>query len=252
MSGRARITERASWHQGEVVLLGGDVLRSRRMLVWATAGAAFAALAVVVVVVHRLAAWLVTAAIGGAASVIASAVTKLVDRGAAKGRELAQGRRDPITVTVTFEAGPVLKIGDGMSGGEVEYMWAAQQNVLLLIEAAEDQAVILREVRVLVESRQPPLDGQLQVPLHALPLRRFTVDLDDEWPRPVPDTGTPSFPYVVSPHEPEQFLVVGHVRDSFVQWRLAIDWTFKGQAGSTLVDYNGHAFRITAAPRHDG
>src|SRR2546423_6770673 len=165
--------------------------RKRRMLVWATAGASLAVLVIVAVVVHTVGAWVITAVLAGAASVVASGVAKLADRGAAQGRELVGGRSDPLTVTAKFEVGPLLKIREDLRPDGWEYMAASQQNVRLLIEAVEDQAVILGGLRILVESRQPPLDGELMIPHAALPLRTFDVDLDEESPRPVPRANTP-------------------------------------------------------------
>jgi hypothetical protein len=216
-----------------------------RTVVGVTLAVSVVAVVIVVVVVHSVQIWLVAAVLGGAASVIAAAVARLVDRGLAKGRELVLGADEPIVVSTSFESNVLLRLAE-QPGGGFSAMSAGEQQIKMLVEASVDRAVVLRGLRINVVSRRAPIQGELMVVLHAVPLRTFDVDLDLDEPKPVPRSGTPDFPYAVSPDEPEQFLIVVRTRRNHIVWRMELDWTFQGQLGSTRIEEP--YFQVTPIP----
>lgn len=169
-------------------------------------------------------------------------VTGMVTATVRKGRDIAIGPVASIDVSVELCPGPSLVTGPQTS-------WPLEDlTVKILAEATVDRAVVLRDLRVLVDARRRPPDGMEAVPAAALPARRFLIDLDQDHPRPVPEAGTPAFPYTVSPADPEQFVVTASTRRHDVQWRLAFDWICLGQRGTKVIDYHGRPFRVVARP----
>lgn len=80
-------------------------------------------------------------------------------------------------------------------------------------------------------------------------IRGFRINLDSDDLRLIPDSGTGDFPYSVSPHDPEGFLLHFMTLHSYVAWRLEIDWVCQGKSGTLVVDDNGRPFEVKAEER---
>src|SRR5262249_11214818 len=113
--------------------------------------------------------------------------------------------------------------------------------VSLFVEATADRAVILRELRVRVESRSAPPDiGSIGEPPRPAPMapqrvRTFEVNLSDPTPLPRPAAGVPDFPYTVSHLDPERFIVHSKLSTpEDVTWRVEVHWLCNGQSGVLL------------------
>ena len=187
--------------------------------------------------------WVTAVAVGAITSAAGNWITGSVAAAVRKGREVTIGPAAPVEVSVKLSPSPMLVTGRA-AGSLLDAM-----TITLLVEAGADQAVILLNLRVLIGARRRPPGGDVAVPLAALPARTFLIDLDEAHPRPVPETGTPVFPYAVSRADPEQFVIEASTRRYDVEWRLAFDWTCQGQHGTKIIDWHGHPFRVVAAPK---
>jgi len=132
-------------------------------------------------------------------------------------------------------------------------------SVDVLVEARGARAVTLRSLRPVVLSRRPSQPTSLVVStVGIMTPRRFEVDLDAETPRLVPAgsagrsrlgrllrrSGGAGFPYVVSPLDPEMFTITPRTVGHQVEWRLELDWTYRGRDGTTPIDDGGEPFRV--------
>lgn len=105
-----------------------------------------------------------------------------------KGRDVAIGPPAPIEVSAEVAPGNVLATDPGIS-------WPLQEmTVEIIVEASVRQAVILRDLRVLIDARRRPPDSTIVGVAAALPGRRFRVDLDQDTPQLVRERGTPGSP----------------------------------------------------------
>ncbi|NUT48861.1 MAG: hypothetical protein HOV94_16375 [Saccharothrix sp.] len=134
--------------------------------------------------------------------------------------------------------------------------------ITLLVEARGARAVTLRSLRAVVLSRRPPQPATfVTTAVGIMTPRRFEVDLDTDLPHLVPATGQSrlrrllrrpggaGFPYTVSPLDPEMFVIEPRTARYQVEWRLELDWTYRGRDGTTLIDDGGEPFRVTASLR---
>src|SRR5690349_981270 len=113
-------------------------LTGRRTLPWVVAGLSLVAAAAVVALTPGVRGWLAVAAVGGAASVVTTAVTTASSRATAKGRDALLGRPDPIVVTLdrtTVARQSAVRRG-----------LRDIQEVRFTVEATQSQAVVLDDL----------------------------------------------------------------------------------------------------------
>lgn len=129
--------------------------------------------------------------------------------------------------------------------------------VRVTVQGTGGQPVVLESMQVRVVERRTPR----KLPAYrmssgcggSLTPRLFEVDLDRARPvaRPVPgsDSGVPipavSFPYTVSPSDPEALLVSGRSLDCDCDWVLDVAWSGGGRSGTVRIDDGGRPFRTT-------
>jgi hypothetical protein len=215
----------------------------RSWLLWSVAALLVAVTLAAAIVFRSVGVWLAAAAFAGVTATIAGMVQATADRGLRAARRLVNGSGSPVKVSAEFWQQPLLFVrGDNDPGHRVRCGF-----VLLLVEATSDQAVILRRLRVVVESRGPATSTQPDSSHEPVPMRTFLVDLDDPEPRPAP-AGVPDFPYLVSPSQPEAFKVMAYTERGDIRWRLALDWTYRGVGGSVTIDSDGLPFRVAQPP----
>ncbi|MER7768402.1 hypothetical protein [Kitasatospora sp. NPDC096140] len=124
--------------------------------------------------------------------------------------------------------------------------------VKVLVEGLTAQAVVLRRMRPVVDSRRPARPPVLRVEmLAALETRGFTADLDAEPPTLGPARpGAPDFPFTVTNAGPELFAVApGSTCE--VEWHLELDWTSAGRSGTVVIDRDGRPFTYLPVPVGD-
>jgi hypothetical protein len=129
-------------------------------------------------------------------------------------------------------------------------------------QTSSDEAVLLTGLHVLVRRRQPvPTTGIVVADGECgayQPVRPFTADLD----KPVPvataqsdpsgpgDPGHPpvTFPFKISPGDPEVFELTAKDTTCDCSIAVEIDWVAAGTAGKTILDNGGQGFNVLAAP----
>ncbi|TJZ94870.1 hypothetical protein [Actinacidiphila oryziradicis] len=129
-------------------------------------------------------------------------------------------------------------------------------------QTSSNEAVLLTGLHVLVRHRQPAPttgivvgDGQCGA---AQAVRPFTTDLDKPGPVAIaqPDPGGPNdpghppvtFPFKISPGDPEVFELTAKDTTCDCAIAVEIDWVAAGKAGKTILDNGGHGFSVLAAP----
>jgi hypothetical protein len=134
----------------------------------------------------------------------------------------------------------------------------------LTVEGKTDTAVVIKRFRVIdLRKKSVPPDA---VHLEscgpaggAVTVRQFDVNLSDpakftpvsgQDPITGEDVPAVDFPFKVSNNDPEVFLIEPTGPTCFCEWRLAIDWTSGGRAGTTIVDRGFGPIR--SDPTHDG
>ncbi|GIE91602.1 hypothetical protein [Actinoplanes regularis] len=163
-------------------------------------------------------------------------------------------RGDPIVVTVE-QAASLYADDTPISGHSV---------LRVLVEAVGARTVVLQSLRAHVLSRTPPADVRnISHVLGILEERAFALDLDEDPPRltPVPNQKSarswsrffptrlrgphpPDFPFTVSPLDPEQLVIRPHTSTFAVTWNLELNWIYKGQRGSIVLDNAGRPFGL--------
>lgn len=184
--------------------------------------------------------WAAVAA--GLTAAIAGAVQGLVTRGIGKGQELVLGGASPIAVHAVFTHQKLTRLRHDGTRYQVHCGY-----VKMSVEALVPHAVVLRQLNVVVDGRQPALDlvpGPQQAPL---PCRKFLVDLDAGEPRPMPQ-GSPDFPYGVTQAEPEIFEVMAYTGSQCVDWHLELEAVSQGETYTVVVDDDGKPFRVSHRP----
>ncbi|MFI9811724.1 hypothetical protein [Saccharothrix variisporea] len=151
---------------------------------------------------------------------------------------------NPLVVTVEVPAGQV--VVDRSTG---EHVPVSGHQVSVLVQTRSSQAVVLRDMRVVVERRRPPGPGLPAVAAGALSRRQFEMDLDQREPvlRPE-DGGTPEFPYKVAAGDPELFTVTARTTADEVWWWLELDWRYGLRTGTERIGRDGKPFRTAPVP----
>jgi hypothetical protein len=243
-------------------------VRSRRVIVRAGVIALLLAAVVAAIVMPGVGKWAIAALLAGLASALSGLVSRGADKAIAGGRNAllappppsapltVHAAQTPLGVRATqvgMVRGRIGPLPEGPSARADSRNWVALSGatVHLFVEATAERAVILRELRVRVESRSaapgidsiaPPL---APAPMAAQRLRTFEVDLSDPVPRPRPAADVPDFPYTVSHLDPERFIL--HARLSTpedVTWRLEVHWLCNGESGVLVADLEGEPFRL--------
>ncbi|GLW56755.1 hypothetical protein [Kitasatospora phosalacinea] len=129
---------------------------------------------------------------------------------------------------------------------------AARDEFGLQVQGTSDTQVVLRQVRVVVDSREAPVGGTWTGVGCGGPkeVRGLDIDLDEPSPKAravgVDEDGKAvDFPYEVSKGESEVFSVVAHGELNDVRWHLEIDWASDGRTGTLVVQRDGRPFRLT-------
>ncbi|MBL1120588.1 caspase family protein [Streptomyces sp. 110] len=147
---------------------------------------------------------------------------------------------DPLVVTTMRGA----ENGSASSSDGRRHAPLGGHTVRLYVEAVCDQAVLLRALRPVVVVREPPLDGDLIIPMAAVEVRRYELDLDSDSPR----LSGPPFLYTVSRSDPEVFEITTQCEHHYVEWYLELEWTCAGQVGVTAINRE-HPFQTAAWAR---
>lgn len=151
---------------------------------------------------------------------------------------------NPLVVTVEVPAGQM--VVDRSTG---EHVPVSGHKVEVLVQTRSSQAVVLRDMRVVVERRTPPGPEPASVAAGALSRRQFVVDLDEQEPVLRPEDGaTPAFPYKVAAGDPELFTVTARTTAAEVRWWLELDWRYGPRSGTERIGRDGKPFRTTPAP----
>ncbi|TYK53419.1 hypothetical protein [Actinomadura decatromicini] len=140
---------------------------------------------------------------------------------------------------------------------------AEDTTIEIVLQGNTPNAVVLRNLQVEVTQRRPPArtgavysSGQCGGPMDP---RKFSVDLDQSPPKPVPQAGASqapdgadieqppiNFPYKISDADPEIFIVSADTAHCDCSWHLLLTWSQTGQQKTSRVDLNGQDFRTTA------
>jgi hypothetical protein len=140
---------------------------------------------------------------------------------------------------------------------------ARMQRVELHIDGNSESQTVIRNIRaVAVGTRVAAVSEGTLVGIGCGgpgSYRAVVADLDTEPPKMTPkvvgaggEDAQPGvnltpirFPYEVSATDSESFLIEAYATRFDVYWHLEVDWTFKGQDGTTVVKNNGQLFRTT-------
>jgi hypothetical protein len=135
--------------------------------------------------------------------------------------------------------------------------------VTLTVHGTGPNSVVLTGMSVTVE-RAPPMTGtRLTKPCGGPEYMRLVeIDLDEPDPHPTGQDLSPRmlrlaaengwrsepvrFPYEVSAQDSESFAVMASTSTCDCAWTLEVHWSSGGRSGTTVVDDNGHPFRVTA------
>lgn len=151
---------------------------------------------------------------------------------------------NPLVVTVEVPSGQL--VVDRSTG---EHIPVSGHEVTVLVQTRSSQAVVLRDLRVVVERRYSPGPDLAIVAAGALGQRKFVVDLDEREPVPRPvDGATPAFPYKVTAGDPEVFTVTARTITAEVRWWLELDWRLGPRSGTERIGRDSEPFRTTPAP----
>ncbi|WP_405822734.1 hypothetical protein OG241_40365 [Streptomyces sp. NBC_01390] len=172
----------------------------------------------------------------------------LVERTAAFLRRRTPGG-DPLDFHVALSDVSYLHVPAG--AGEPSRVVPASGHTVRLYVTAAERTVVLAGLRVVVIERRPPR-GELSPHAGVLPVRAYTVLLDEDPPRLEPrgDDTPATFSYTVGPDEPETFELRAETERWQVAWELELDWVCGRRNGTTRVDLAGHPFRTAARPPH--
>ncbi|MEW2119230.1 hypothetical protein AB0945_29385 [Streptomyces sp. NPDC005474] len=222
--------------------LGG---RARRLR--ARGRAIGATLAVTVVATVLL--WVFDLAPGWLAPVLSAVVTAALVEETIRLQRRRTPRGDPVDCHVALSDASYLNVPAG--AGEPRRVVPASGHTVRLYVSAPERTVVLAGLRVVVLERRPPR-GELSPHHGILPVRAYTVLLDEEPPRLEPrGEDTPAtFSYTVGPDDPETFELRVETERWQVAWELELDWVCGRRTGTVRVDLAGHPFRTAArSPR---
>ncbi|MFF9149486.1 hypothetical protein ACF1BN_32070 [Streptomyces sp. NPDC014861] len=129
---------------------------------------------------------------------------------------------------------------------------AARDEFGFHVQGTSEAQVVLRQIRVVVDSREAPVSGTWTGVGCGGPkeIRHLDIDLDEPSPKAKAvgvdaDGKAIDFPYEVSKGESELFAVVAHGERNDVRWHLEIDWVSDGKTGTLVLKRDGQPFRLT-------
>ncbi len=226
--------------------------RVRRVRARGRAVAAVLAVAAVTTVVL----WVTDLAPGWLAPALSAVVTAALVEETVRLQRRRIPRGDPVDFHVTVMNAHYLLVP--AEGGEPRRVVPSSGHTVRLYVTAPERTVVLAGLRVVVLERRPPR-GEFSPHFGALPIRAYTVLLDEDPPRIEPHgEDTPAtFSYTVGPDDPETFELRVETERWQVAWELELDWVCGRRAGTIRVDLAGHPFRTAARPprgliREDG
>jgi len=196
------------------------------------------------------------------------------------GAAAAQAGQPPLTVTLAYDqndvangAGscvewifrrPVSAIPAPPFGG-IDETWAHRfggvdtgvTNFKLAVQGVTTTAVQLLDFRVIDVERGPVLHGTEIISSNGCgpsPEAGFEITLGKKQPVITPVSGLDNgaakkipFPFVVSSTDIQQFEVEALPQASVcgceIKWRLALDWSYEGKMGTTVIDDHGKPFQ---------
>lgn len=131
---------------------------------------------------------------------------------------------------------------------------ADSTEVQIVIEARDEQAVVVRDLRVNVVQRQKPLPGYAlrQIAGDLVDVRYAKVDLDGSPPGVTLGSGYTegegqwSFPLKVTGSEPEVLHIVATTVECLCAWTADLVYTYKGENGVLKIDDHGVPFQTTS------
>ncbi|WP_104819867.1 hypothetical protein [Kitasatospora sp. MMS16-BH015] len=124
--------------------------------------------------------------------------------------------------------------------------WLAGGGVRVLVEGTAGRMVVLRGLRVVVDSRRVPRPArETGTRWSSMAVRDFTVDLDAE--RPVLVARGADLPFTVHGTDPAVFSIAPHSAFE-AAWHLELDWTSQGRSGTVVVDWDGRPFEFLPEP----
>ncbi|MET8678699.1 hypothetical protein ABZW18_14250 [Streptomyces sp. NPDC004647] len=218
----------------------GDRVRGGR------AGVRAGAVAVAVGAAAAVALWVSDSAPEWLAPALSAVVTAaLVEETVRRQRRIPRG--DPLDFHVTISDASYVYVPAGT--GEPQRTVPVSGHTVRLHVMAPDRTVVLAGLRAVVLERRPPR-GELSPHAGVMPVRAYTVLLDEDPPRLEPrgpDT-PPAFSYKVGPDDPETFELRAETARWHVTWVLELDWVCDRRSGTTRVDIAGHPFRTVARP----
>lgn len=156
----------------------------------------------------------------------------------------ATQRRSPIVTVMTgAQAWAHAKEFEGTGIPISGHCW-----INILIEAFDNRAIILHELRPIVLHRSQPTESSAFYNHALLPLRPFTVLLDSNPPHvtaATDDSYQPKadFPFVVTASDPE-ILSLGPRSQYLTQWELELRWTSAGNMDTTVINDDGRPFLL--------
>lgn len=158
---------------------------------------------------------------------------------------LGPASASPLTLTVRMEVGPYARFTDESGTALVP---VSGHSVDITVETSSPQAVILRRLVPVVDTRSPADHTALLPHLGAMPVRRMRLWLDHTPPRLCVEEG-PGFPFKVTAQDPEIFSVIALVDEGCVSWHLDLEWSRDGTDGTHRIDLDGSPFRTVSAER---
>lgn len=200
--------------------------------------------------------WVTDLAPGWLAPALSAVVTAALVEETVRLQRRRIPRGDPVDFHVTVMNAHYLLVP--AEGGEPRRVVPSSGHTVRLYVTAPERTVVLAGLRVVVLERRPPR-GEFSPHFGALPIRAYTVLLDEDPPRIEPHgEDTPAtFSYTVGPDDPETFELRVETERWQVAWELELDWVCGRRAGTIRVDLAGHPFRTAARPprgliREDG
>ncbi|MGH3344612.1 MAG: hypothetical protein ACRDPK_17440 [Carbonactinosporaceae bacterium] len=183
---------------------------------------------------------------------------------------------DPMTIAVVHQDDPCVGwviprppasiVSPPTDENSAEYLdWVAHRGgvdagtttVDLILRGNSAKAVVLRDMRVVVTKRRPPVEGTHLATACGGPATRrlFDVNLDRQPPSVLAKAETSpgdepqqpvEFPYQVAQGDPEVITIVAKTRDCDCSWVAELDWVDGEEQHTTVIDNDGRPFRTTS------
>jgi hypothetical protein len=217
----------------------------RILVIWVPAVVVIVAGLAAVLGIGKVLAWVAAAVLAGVAATITGLVQGSTKKRLTAGKHLLAGSPVPFTVATEYWQQPL----DFLSGPHAREVRCGF--VVLLVQTTAEQAVVLKRLRVVIDSRGPGIPLPADPPHAPLAIRRFLLDLDSAFPELRPEAfagATPDFPYAVTSHDPENFQIMAYTDHQDVRWHLELDWICGNNADTMVIDHNGQPFRVAQPP----